>query len=87
MLIFILIGVQSLKVFLRVVPWGPLLFLVYINDMPLQISSGRLLQFADDTTIICSGNSFVGVALCMNDQLDHLCMRITQSKMQLNCSK
>ena len=55
--------------------------------MPLQISSGHLFQFADDTTLICSGNSFVEVALCMNDQLDHLCSWITQSKMQLNCSK
>ena len=50
---------------------GPLLFLVYVNDMPLQISSGHLLQFADDTTLICSGNSFVEVTLYMNDQLDH----------------
>ena len=46
-----------------------------------------LLQFADDTTLICSGNSFVDVASCMNDYLDHLCRWITQSKMQLNCSK
>ena len=66
---------------------GPLLFLVYVNDMPLQISSGHLLHFADDTALICSGNSFVEVALCMNDQLDHLCGWIDQSKMQLNCSK
>ena len=55
--------------------------------MPLQISSGHLLQFTDDTALICSGNSFVEVALCMNDQLDHLCRWIAQSKMQLNCSK
>ena len=48
---------------------GPLIFLVYVNDMPLQISSGHLLQFTDDTTLICTGNSFVEVALCMNDQL------------------
>ena len=66
---------------------GPLLFLIYVNDMPLQISSGHLLQFADDTALIRSGNSFVEVALCMNDQLDHLCRWIAQSKMQLNCSK
>ena len=66
---------------------GPLLFLVYVNDMPLQISNGRLLQFADDTALICSGSSFGEVALCMNDQLVHLCGWITQSKMQLNCNK
>ena len=27
---------------------GPLLFLIYVNDMPSQVSHGRLLQYADD---------------------------------------
>ena len=36
---------------------------------------------------LAPGNSFVEVALCMNDQLDHLSRWIAQSKMQLNCSK
>ena len=61
---------------------------MHVNDMLLQIFSGHLLQFAGDATYICSGNSLVEVALCMNDQLDHLCKwMITQGKMQLNCSK
>ena len=34
---------------------GPLLFLVYVNDMPSQIKHGKLLQYADDTALICSG--------------------------------
>ena len=33
---------------------GPLLFLVYVNDMPSLVHHGNLLQFADDTTLICS---------------------------------
>ena len=32
---------------------GPLLFLVYVNAMPSLVQYGRLLQFADDTTLIC----------------------------------
>ena len=28
---------------------GPLLFLVYVNNMPLQVRHSCLLQFADDT--------------------------------------
>ena len=71
---------------IQVIALGPLLFLIYVNDMPLQVSSGRLLQFADDTTLICSGDSFE-MTLCMNEQLDHLCGSITGSKMQLNCRK
>jgi len=38
---------------------GPLLFLVYVNEMPSIVKYGKLLQFADDTTLICSGSDFV----------------------------
>ena len=34
---------------------GPLLFLIYVNDMPLQVKHGILVQFADDTCLICGG--------------------------------
>ena len=36
---------------------GPLLFLIYVNAMPSLVQYGRLLQFADDTTLICSGDT------------------------------
>ena len=34
---------------------GSLLFLVYMNDMPSQVHNDKLLQYADDTTMICTG--------------------------------
>ena len=36
---------------------GSLLFLVYVNEMPSLVKHGRLLQFANDTTSICSGEN------------------------------
>jgi len=36
---------------------GHLLFLVYMNTMPSIITAGTLLQYADDTTLTCSGST------------------------------
>ena len=63
---------------------GPLLFLIYVNDMPLQISSRHLLQFADDTALICSGKFFSKVVLVMQDQLLYLYHWISSNRMELN---
>ena len=66
---------------------GPLLFLIYVNDMPLQVSNGCLLQFADDTCLICSGDSTDAVAKMLKDDLCDLSQWITISKMKLNLKK
>ena len=34
---------------------GPLLFLIYVNSLPSQVTNDVLLQYADDTTLVCSG--------------------------------
>jgi hypothetical protein len=34
---------------------GPLLFLVYINDLPLNIHEAKLVLYADDTNILVTG--------------------------------
>jgi len=36
---------------------GPLLFLIYMYDMSSQVKQGKLLQYANDTALICSGTS------------------------------
>jgi retron-type reverse transcriptase len=34
---------------------GPILFLLYINDLPLNIMGSKIVLFADDTIILVSG--------------------------------
>ena len=48
---------------------GPLLFLAYMNTLPSIINAGTLLQYANDTTLICSGSTFTSTAAVMNSWL------------------
>lgn len=66
---------------------GPLLFLVYVNDIPLQIKHGQLLQYADDTALLCSGPTPEDVHRLLSEDLLCLTHWISQSKMRLNIEK
>ena len=66
---------------------GPLLFLIYMNNLPLQISDGLLVQYADDTTLICSGSTPSAAAAVLNSQLKLVHSWIRNSKMNLNYAK
>ena len=59
--------------------FGPLLFLVYMNTLPSIITAGTLLQYADDTTLICGGSA----AATMNNQLQLIHYLLLNSKMKL----
>ena len=50
---------------------GPLLFLIYVNDMPLQIQNGSLLQFAD-ICLICYGDDHTQIKDFLSNYLDSL---------------
>ena len=63
---------------------GPLLFLVYVNEMHSLVEHSRLLQFADDTTVVCSGENHDVVRQKLNSHLQRIQTWITHSKMRLN---
>lgn len=66
---------------------GSLLFLVYVNDMPLQVGNGALVQFADDTCIICSGGTHKEVSEMLCDELCSISSWIRSSHMEVNIKK
>ena len=63
---------------------GPLLFLLYINDLPKCLNSTRLRLFADDTNLIASGNSIADIELAVNSDLDNLRNWVIANKLNLN---
>ena len=58
-----------------------------MNTMSSCVKHGNLLQFADDTAIICTGNNYSDVQRQMCENLHLISNWITGSKMKLNVKK
>ena len=65
---------------------GPILFLIFINDLPLHIDA-QTDMFADDTTISTSGNSPVEIAHTLNRNLSEVSSWCKNNCMVINTSK
>lgn len=68
---------------------GPLLFLIYINDLPLSTGYFDFTMFADDCILVCSApkndldSLFVGINESLSQVYDWLCA----NKIKINCDK
>ena len=51
---------------------GPLLFLIYINDMPNCLEKANIRTFADDATLFYSSNSLQDLEKTINEEFNHL---------------
>jgi hypothetical protein len=51
---------------------GPLLFIIYTNDLPHCLEKAKSILFADDTTLYASNKSLSDLYRNMNDDLQYL---------------
>ena len=51
---------------------GPLLFIIYINDLHLQMKHCDVNTYADDTNLIFASDSVTHINDCVNDDLSNL---------------
>ena len=82
---------SSIKPILTGVPQGsvlgPLLFLIYINDLCKCVKYSETYHFADDTNMLLSHSSLETLAKRMNSDLKNLSQWLKANKLSLNVTK
>jgi hypothetical protein len=66
---------------------GPLLFIIYTNDLPNCLNYAKTILFADDTTVYMSSKDEIKLFHNMNTDLTHLTDWFYANKLSLNASK
>ena len=66
---------------------GPLLFLIYINDLPSVSKLVMPILFADDTNLFCTGKNFGDIVNEINMEIDKIYSWVKANKLSLNVEK
>ena len=66
---------------------GPLLFIVYINDLNNTLSSAFTTMYADDTNIFLSGNNITHMTDILNTEMQSLSSWLQCNRLSLNVDK
>ena len=66
---------------------GPLLFLIYINDMPLSSHTAQFILFADDTSLLFKSKDLSSLTINVNSELTKISHWISANKLSLNIGK
>ena len=66
---------------------GPLLFLIYINDLPDVLQHADITTYADDTAIYCSSSCSKDLELKLNYDLEKVCNWLKDNHLTLNVTK
>ena len=66
---------------------GPLLYLLYINDLRKAVQHSSVHHFADDTNLLYTSKSLKKMNKHINHDIKHLCQWLRSNKISLNASK
>ena len=66
---------------------GPLLFMLYVNDLSKVSNKLVSILFVDDTTILFEGHTIDSIVTSLNYELDKLIIWLIAIKLSINVSK
>ena len=66
---------------------GPILFLLYINDLALICKNTHPFLFADDTNLFIKGNDLCTMTNALNKELEEISIWLKVNKLSLNIKK
>ena len=66
---------------------GPLLFLLYLNDLNQAMKFCKVHHFADDTNLLCLSNSIKKLSKLVNTDVKHLVNWLNANKISLNVKR
>ncbi len=62
---------------------GPLLFSLYINDLPLQGIQASIIMYADDTVIVFSHTDCIHIQTVLNNELSNVKAWLDKQKLNI----
>ena len=65
---------------------GPLLFLIYVNDMPQAVNS-NLFLYADDSCLMCQHKEVEEIEKVLNNDFENICDWFVDNKLSINFSE
>ena len=66
---------------------GPLLFILYVNDLPKVCLKTKVILYADDTAILCKVKNTAQIQKTLNSEMSLCSDWFTQNKLHLNVYK
>ena len=66
---------------------GPLLFLLYINDMPYALKCSKMTMYTDDNSLAYSAKNVSNISNDMNYELESVRKWLHSNKLSLNVAK
>ena len=66
---------------------GPLLFLFYINDLPIVVNHCSVSLYADDTALYCFSSNIKDLENALNEDMSRIALWLNQNKLTLNIEK